>query len=152
MIYQVRTMNRSGVALTVMMLAAMSVVGGCAKKHNYDPRDNGSTMFPDGKLGVMIDAPHNAATDEPKITKAQFKVDGQDTVIPSNIAVSTEKTGHCEYISFTAPKDAREIHLDLTILHDRKIYRMTVPFQKENKAGVSWKRVGATVVPEGKAP
>ena len=127
------------------------LVGGCSKKHNYDPRDNGSTMFPDGRLGVMVDAPHNAMADQPKITKARFRVDGQEVAIPNTIAVSTKKTGHCEYISFTAPKDAREIQLDLTILHDRKIYKMIVPFVKEDKAGVAWKRAIATVVLEGKA-
>jgi hypothetical protein len=133
------------------------VLGGCSKKHNYDPHDYGSTLFPDGNLGVAIDAPHNATADQPKITKARFTVDGQERAIPNTIAISTEKTGHCEYISFTAPKDAHEIQLDLTILLDRKIYKMTVPFVKEKPtaattSGVSWTRGKATVVSEGKAP
>jgi hypothetical protein len=128
------------------------VLGGCSKKHNYDPQANGGPRFPDDKLVVMVNAPHNATADQPKITNAQFKVDGQEAAIPNNIAVSTEKTGHCEYISFTAPRGASAIQLDLTILHDRKIYKMTVPFQKGDQPDVAWKRANATVVLEGKAP
>jgi hypothetical protein len=128
------------------------LLAGCSKKHNYDPRDNGSTMFPDGKLGVMIDAPHNATADQPKITAAQFRVDGQEKPLPNTITPGIGNTGHYEYIQFAAPKDARDIQLDLTILHDRKTYKMTVPFQKEDKAGVAWRRAAAIVVAQGKAP
>jgi hypothetical protein len=111
-------------------------------------------MFPDGKLGVMIDAPHNATADQPKITKARFTVDGREKALQNTITADVGNTGHYEYIQFTAPKDAGEIQLDLTILLDRKIYRMTVPFQKATAAtpGASWIRGKATVVPEGKAP